>query len=169
MKNNNSIKNDLYKLYLDIYNLSKTEVGYKIFNKTFLKKIKYKPEEIEDFLFNVDKKDSDLLNINCKINKLEKKVNFPTSYIRKEILDIHNKDDVRKYLEENIFVIYKDNIVLEEKNKVLRSISLVELRYLYKITFEIDLPKNIKKNDILQAFRSYYNNMDRTIDLSKNL
>ena len=151
MNCNNTMKKDLAELYKILYNFSQSEASKSFLNKDLLKKLKYDPKDIENLL-----QDQNTANINKKVE----------TKIRPEILNIKTEEEVYTYLEENIFMVFQNEI--DEVN-ILKKITAEEIKYLYQIVSSIKPPDKIKKLDMLYKLRSFYFNKKRAADLMKNL
>lgn len=154
MNCNNTMKKDLAELYKILYNFSQSEASKSFLNKDLLKKLKYDPKDIENLL-----QDQNTANINKKVE----------TKIRPEILNIKTEEEVYTYLEENIFMVFQNEIDEVEKNNILKKITAEEIKYLYQIVSSIKPPDKIKKLDMLYKLRSFYFNKKRAADLMKNL
>ena len=154
MNCNNTMKKDLAELYKILYNFSQSEASKSFLNKDLLKKLKYDPKDIENLL-----QDQKTANINKKVE----------TKIRPEILNIKTEEEVYTYLEENIFMVFQNEINEVEKNNILKKITAEEIKYLYQIVSSIKPPDKIKKLDMLYKLRSFYFNKKRAADLMKNL
>ncbi len=154
MNCNNTMKKDLAELYKILYNFSQSEASKSFLNKDLLKKLKYDPKDIENLL-----QDQKTANINKKVE----------TKIRPEILNIKTEEEVYTYLEENIFMVFQNEIDEVEKNNILKKITAEEIKYLYQIVSSIKPPDKIKKLDMLYKLRSFYFNKKRAADLMKNL
>lgn len=148
------MKKDLAELYKILYNFSQSEASKSFLNKDLLKKLKYDPKDIENLL-----QDQNTANINKKVE----------TKIRPEILNIKTEEEVYTYLEENIFMVFQNEIDEVEKNNILKKITAEEIKYLYQIVSSIKPPDKIKKLDMLYKLRSFYFNKKRAADLMKNL
>lgn len=148
------MKKDLAELYKILYNFSQSEASKSFLNKDLLKKLKYDPKDIENLL-----QDQKTANINKKVE----------TKIRPEILNIKTEEEVYTYLEENIFMVFQNEIDEVEKNNILKKITAEEIKYLYQIVSSIKPPDKIKKLDMLYKLRSFYFNKKRAADLMKNL
>ncbi|MBD5097342.1 MAG: hypothetical protein HDT40_10230 [Lachnospiraceae bacterium] len=152
MNNNfDNIKKDLISLYTDIYLLSKSEVAINFFSKDVLKKLRYKPEEIvKAFEISND----------AMTEKSKPKV-------KKEIMKIQTKEQVLAYFKEYLMPICQPDIREEDKNSILKNITLGEIKYLYKIIFDIPLPTKCKKIDAIYKIKDFFDSEERTADLTK--
>ena len=151
MSNNlDNIKKDLIGLYTDIYLLSKNEVAINFFSKDLLKKLRYKPEEIVKAL--------EFSNVLTERSKQK---------IKNEFMEIQTKEQVLAYFKEYLLPICQPDIGEENKNIILKSITLEEIRYLYKIIFDIPLPDNCRKIDAIYKIKDFFDNEERTADLTK--
>ena len=152
MKNNrDNIKKDLISLYTDIYLMSQSETAINFFSKDILKKLRYKPEEIvKVFEFS---------------NAMNEK---PKQKIKTEIMDIKTKEQVLVYFKEYLLPICQPDIAEEKKSSILKDVTLEEIRYLYKIIFDIPLADKCKKIDAIYKIKDFFDNEERTADLTKN-
>lgn len=148
---NENIKKDLIKLYEDLYCLSQCEAAANFFNKNTLKKLKYNPEEIKEALESTS-------IVSEKTNQK----------IKPEIIEIENKEQVFLYFKDNLLVICQPDITEEEKNNILRKTTLEEIKYLYQIVFDIPLADKCKKIDAIYKIKDFFDNEQRTADLTKN-
>ena len=119
------MKKDLAELYKILYNFSQSEASKSFLNKDLLKKLKYDPKDIENLL-----QDQNTANINKKVE----------TKIRPEILNIKTEEEVYTYLEENIFMVFQNEIDEVEKNNILKKITAEEIKYLYQIVSSIKPP-----------------------------
>lgn len=148
---NENIKNDLISLYTALYRMSQSEAAINFFNTDILKKLKYKPEDIEEAL-----KPSSTVTERTK------------QKIKAEIIEIQTKEQVWAYFKEYLLPICQPDIVEEEKNSILKKVTLEEIRYLYKIIFDIPLADKCKKIDAIYKIKDFFDNEERTADLIKN-
>lgn len=152
MNNNyDNIRKDLINLYTDLYLISQSEAALSFFSKDILKKLRYKPEEIvKAFEFS-----------NSITEKSKQK-------IKSEIMEIQTKEQVLAYFQEYLLPVCQPDIVEEKKNSILKNITLEEIRYLYKIIFGISLADKSKKIDAIYKIKDFFDNEERTADLTKN-
>lgn len=148
-----NIKKDLLYVYNELYCLSQCKVAENLFDEKFLKRLKYKPEEVEEMLHFSD-------------DISEKKKNTNNSEI---INNIQTVEQVRNYFEDNLLTVCQPNISEEEKNNTLKKVTLEEIKHLYQIIFEIPLKDKCRKIDAVYKIRDYFENEKRTVDLTKNL
>lgn len=148
---NESIKNDLINLYKYLYYMSKSETANYFFSNEILKKLKYTPEEITEFLEV----------FNCSMEKQKSK-------IKPEIVEIQTKEQVLEYFKEYLLPICQPDILEEDKNNILKKVTLEDIRYLYKIIFGISLAEKCKKIDAIYKIKDFFDNEERTTDLTKN-
>lgn len=153
MRNNfDNIKKDLISLYTDMYLLSRSEVAVNFFSKDLLKKLRYKPEEIEKAL--------ELSNVMAEKSKQK---------IKKEIMEIQTKEQVLAYFKEYLMPICQPDIGQEDKNIILKSITLDEIKHLYNIVFDMPLKDKCKKVDAIYKIKDFFDSEERTADLTKYL
>lgn len=152
MNNNyDNIRKDLINLYTDLYLISQSEAALSFFSKDILKRLRYKPEEIvRAFEFS-----------NSITEKSKQK-------IKSEIMEIQTKEQVLAYFQEYLLPVCQPDIVEEKKNSILKNITLEEIRYLYKIIFGISLADKSKKIDAIYKIKDFFDNEERTADLTKN-
>lgn len=149
--NSENIKKDLISLYTFLYYMSKNEAANNFFSKEILKKLKYNPDDIAEIL-------------ECCNTSEEKQ----KSKIRPEIVEIKTKEQVLAYFKEYLLPICQPDILEEEKNNILKKITLEEIRSLYKIIFGISLADKCKKVDAIYKIKDFFDNEERTADLTKN-
>jgi len=149
--NREEIKRDLISLYTYIHSLSQSEGAIHFFGKDILKKVRYKPEEIVKALeFS---------------NAMTEK---PKQKIKTEINEIKTREQVLAYFKENLLPVCQPDIVEGERNAVLKNVTLEEIRYLYKIIFDIPPANTCKKIDAIYKIKDFFDNEERTADLIKN-
>lgn len=146
-----NIKKDLVSLYTDLFFMCQSETAVNFFSKDLLKKVRYKPEEIERVL--------GLGNVMTKRSKQK---------VRGEILEIQTKEQVLAYFQENLLPICQPDIEEERKNILLKNATLEEVKHLYKIIFDINLADKCKKIDAIYKIKDFFDNEERTADLTKN-
>ncbi len=151
-RENENIKKDLISLYTDFYHMSQSEAAIHFFNKDMLRKIRYKPEEIEKAL--------ELSNTIAEKSKQKMKT---------EIIEIRTKEQVLEYFTKNLLPICQPDIAEETRNRILKTVTLEDIRYLYSIIFEIPLPDKCKKMDAIYKIKDFFDNEERTADLIKNI
>lgn len=131
--------------------------------KQYLELNKYK--EIFDkryFKFSQKNVDKIILEIdNLNNNKMEKKEKH-TKPLRAIILAISTKNQVKEYLEGNL-KYSKSNI--NEQNKILKSISAAELKYLYNILYETEIKPKVSKKQILDYIENYFESIERALSM----
>lgn len=84
-----------------------------------------------------------------------------------EIADIKTKEQVLAYFKEHLLSISQPDITDEEKNNILKKVTLEEIRYLYKIIFGIPLADKYKKIDAVYKIKDFFDSEERTADLTK--
>ena len=149
--NSENIKKDLIGLYTSLYCMSQSEAAINFFNKDILKKLKYEPEEIVKVLESC----------NTGIKKQKPK-------IRSEFSEIQTKEQVLEYFREYLLPICQPDISEEERSTSLKKVTLEEIRYLYKVIFGISLADKCKKVDAIYKIKEFFDNEERTADLTKN-
>lgn len=150
--NQENIKKDLISLYTDFYRMSQTETAVSFFSRDILKKMRYKPEEIAQALESGN-------------TAAEK----PRQKIKPEIMEIRTKEQLLVYFREHLLPACQPDISEEKKTIVLKNVTLEEIRYLYKIIFDIPLADKCKKIDAIYRIKEFFDNEERTADLTKNL
>lgn len=148
-----NMKKDLLFVYNELYCLSQCKVAENFFDEKFLKRLKYKPEEVEEMLHFSD-------------DMSEKKRNTNNSEI---INNIQTVEQVRNYFEDNLLTVCQPNISEEDKSSALKKVTLEEIKHLYQIIFGIPLKDKCRKIDAVYKIRDYFENEKRTVDLTKNL
>lgn len=146
-----NIKKDLIGLYTDMYLISRSEAANNFFSKEILKRIRYEPEEIMNALEISD-------------NVTER----PKYKIRTEIIEIQTREQVSAYFKEYLLPICQPDIAEEKRGSILKSITMEEIRHLYKIVFDIPLTGKFNKIDIIYKLKNYFDSEERTADLTKN-
>lgn len=149
--NSEDIKKNLIGLYTDFYYMCQSETANNFFSKDILKKLKYKPEEIAQALEPC----------NTVTEKSKQRV-------REEILEIQTKEQVLTYFNEYLLPICQPDIVDEEKKSILKKVSLEDIRHLYKVIFDIPLANKCKKIDAIYKIKNFFDDEERTADLTKN-
>jgi len=149
--NYENIKKDLISMYTNLYLISQSEGAIGFFGKDLLKKLRYKPEEVVNAL-----KFSNVM--------AEK----PKQKIKTEIMEIQTKEQVLTYFHEYLLPICQPDIGEKEKSSILKNVTLEEIRYLYKIIFGISLADKCKKIDAIYKIKDFFDNEERTADLTKN-
>ncbi len=145
------IKKDVIDLYTKLYMLSRNEEACGFFSKELLKKLKYTPQEVQAA---IEQKSSPCPKARPKI--------------KQEILEIKTKEQVRSYFQEHLADACKPEMGEEERNGSLKKVTLEEIKYLYQIVFGISLPEKCRKIDVIYKIKNYYDNEERTADLTKN-
>lgn len=84
-----------------------------------------------------------------------------------EIADIKTKEQVLAYFKEHLLSIFQPDITDEEKNNILKKVTLEEIRCLYKIIFGIPLADKYKKIDAVYKIKDFFDSEERTADLTK--
>lgn len=108
---------------------------------------------------SVDKIILELVNLDN--NKIEKK-ETTTKPLRDIILAISTPNEVKEYLEENLKYSKSNS---NEPDKILKSISSVELKYLYNILYETTIKSNLNKKQILEYIENYFESIERTLSM----
>lgn len=146
------IKKDLLAIYETLYFSSQYETATKLLSKDILKRLKYRPEKVKETLM-------------LKGSKSEKE----KAKIRPEILDLKTRRQVQSYFEQNLLSACRVDIMDEERNNILKSVSTEELKYLYKVVYGMSVVGKCKKIDILYKIKNFFDDEKRTADLFKNL
>lgn len=145
-KKNGEIIEYVLKQYIDLYDKKD------IFNGRYFKINK---EDVQVLLNNL----SDLMsNENCKNDVLSKN----SKRMSQSIMSINNEEDVEKYYLNNL--TYKHDDENGVKN-VLKHISAVELKYLYKILYKVEIKGKLNKTQILNGIEKYFENKNRVLYL----
>jgi hypothetical protein len=101
-------------------------------------------------------------------NYKEKEHDYEEHHMGKaEIADIKTKEQVLAYFKEHLLSIFQPDITDEEKNNILKKVTLEEIRYLYKIIFGIPLADKYKKIDAVYKIKDFFDSEERTADLTK--
>lgn len=105
---------------------------------------------------------------NHNYKEKEKEHDYEEHHMGKaEIADIKTKEQVLAYFKEHLLSIFQPDITDEEKNNILKKVTLEEIRYLYKIIFGIPLADKYKKIDAVYKIKDFFDSEERTADLTK--
>lgn len=139
-KKERDILQDLLKLYTDMY------PSKELFNKAYFK---YAPEEMAKII-------DDFLTIKEVTPQQGRNV------VRESIQSIQTVEEVGKFYLENLQFDSSDE---KSKEECLKSISLNELKHLYNILFSSPIRANIRKNELLELIRNYFESIDRALSM----
>lgn len=160
MKNNNTeIKKDLYDIYAYFKLISENTTIENVYKKQFLNKFKYSLDEVSKSLGLNDIEPND--NTNSK-KKVVKSLNKETS----EICNIYS---LREFYYRNFEQLFYADVDEKYEKKILKSVTVEELKRLYTIISTVPIKKNKKKKDIIYMFKYYFDDESRTNDIGKKL
>lgn len=136
----------IFNQYIDLYDKRD------MFNSKYFK---FKKEDVLDVLNNINT--DTVINDNIKKFKSEK-----SAKLSENIAIIKTEEEVEKYYLNNL--IYKHDDENSKKNK-LKNISLVEIKYLYKILYKTDWKGRVNKTVVLERIENYFENKKRAVYL----
>ena len=153
--NDNLIKKDLYEIYKYLYDVFSVNNVNDVFNCKLTNKFRYLPSEVAKVLEISDTK--------------KKTVKRSKEEVVNKVLDISNVNSLREFYYQNLSKLFNADIDEETKNKILNSISINELKYLYSIISSIPITSGKNKKDIIYMFKYYFDDEARTDAMTKNL
>ena len=146
------IKRDLLDLHEGVYCLGQNDKAAVLFNSEVLKKIRYKPEEVKI-----------ALDLDDNLSQRKKQG------ISSEIAAIQTREQALEYFDGNLGVVFRTEIAENDRNSILKKVTVEELKHLYHLIFGIPMMNKCKKIDILYKIKEFCDNDKRTEDLIKNL
>lgn len=143
-KKEQDILQSLLKVYSDFY------ASKDLFNKSYFK---YSPEEIQQVL-------SHLLNeqeTNVPKTKTKRK-----SSVRDTVLSINSVDAVKTFYLKNLLYDRGD---LQSKAVCLKSITVDELKHLYRALYSSPVRTKVTKSELLTFIENYLEGIDRALSM----
>lgn len=157
VNDDNLIKKDLYEIYENLYSAFHANKENNVFDSEFVKKFKYLPSEVAKALKILDS------------NNLKKENSDKSKNIRNEILNISSIDLLREFYYKELSQIFDANIDEDDASKILNSISVHELKYLYSLISSIPIKSRKNKKDIIYMFKYYFDDEARADAMAQTL
>lgn len=124
---------------------------------TEIKLVKYEPKEVVEALSHNGNKS---ISVKPKRTKSAAATIISADSlsiaISQTINDIKTRDQVKTYFDQNLLLACRVDITEEEKNNILKHISIGELKYLYTIVYEMPFLRKGKKIDIVYEIKKYF-------------
>ncbi|WP_195990208.1 hypothetical protein [Clostridium sp. D53t1_180928_C8] len=136
----------IFNQYIDLYDKKD------MFNSKYFK---FKKEDALYVLNNIDKD----IEANDNIKKTKEK---KTVELSDNIASIKTEEEVEKYYLTNLIYKHDDE---NSKKKILKHISVAEIKYLYKILYKTECKGRANKVKILEGIEKYFENKNRALYL----
>ena len=162
------IKKDLLELYEILYYASQNEATARLFSRDILKLVKYEPKDVVEALSHNGNK-SISVKPKREMSAAATIINADSRpiAISQTISNIKTRDQVKTYFDQNLLLACRVDITEEERNNILKHVSIEELKYLYTIVYEMPFLRKAKKINIVYEIKKYFDDKKRTADLFK--
>lgn len=154
-KNDILIKKDLYEIYKYLYYVCNDSHTKEVFSSKLTNKFKYLPSEIATILEIPDTR--------------EKTIKKSKEDLGNGLPDISGINSLREFYYQNLSQLFNADIDEQTNNKILNSISINDLKYLYSLISSIPIKSGKNKKDIIYMFKYYFDDEARTDAMTKNL
>lgn len=136
----------IFDQYIDLYDKRD------MFNRKYFK---FKKEDALYVLNNINRD----IETNDFFKKTKEK---KTTELSDNITSIRTEEEVEKYYLKNLVYKHDDE---NSKKKILKHISVAEIKYLYKILYKIECKGRVNKVKVLEGIEKYFENKNRDLYL----
>ncbi|MCX7748221.1 MAG: hypothetical protein N2645_15245 [Clostridia bacterium] len=157
-KNDYLVRKDLYEIYTSIYNTLNFDSAKEIYSTKLISKFKYPPSEVAKVLE---------IAVDATMPKNSRKKS--NTEIQTEISNISCLDALRDYYYKNLARLFNADIDEDTSNKILSSLNVGELKYLYSLISPIPIKSGKTKKEIIYMFKYYFDDEARTDAMTRNL
>ena len=89
--------------------------------------------------------------------------------LSKEVFEIKTEQEVYGFYIKNLSLVCKATTSEEDNEASLKAVSLHDLKHLYSILTGVEIKAKITKKDVVYKLKDYFDNVERTRDLSKTI